>query len=185
MRVSPPLTNQYAWQRLAPAVLEKNLKHLAPLYRMPFRKNQAGQNIIWSNHMAYDEHLAERIRRGFDKARVRFEEKRMMGGLCFLVDGKMCVGVDKNRLMARIDPAVYESVLKRKGCVPMDFTGRPMRGFVFVNPEGLATDLALDEWLALALEFNPKAKVSRKKSTSASPARTRAGAQRISRKQSR
>ncbi|MBI3851471.1 MAG: TfoX/Sxy family protein [Verrucomicrobia bacterium] len=114
--------------------------------------------------MAYDEQLAERIRRGFSKSRVRFEEKHMMGGLCFMVDGKMCVGVEKNRLMARIDPAVYDTALRRKGCVPMDFTGRPMRGFVFVNPAGLATDGELDDWLKLALAFNPNAKASKKKS---------------------
>ena len=118
--------------------------------------------------MAYDEQLAERIRRSFNQARVRFDEKRMMGGLCFMVDGKMCVGVEKSRLMARIDPAAYESALEKKGCVPMDFTGRPMRGFVFVNPEGLTTDAKLGAWLNLALEFNPKAKSSKAKSTSAS-----------------
>ena len=114
--------------------------------------------------MAYDEILAERIRRGFGKGSARFEEKRMMGGLCFLVDGKMCVGVEKNRLMARIDPAVYDVALRRNGCVPMNFTGRPMRGFVFVNPAGLATDGELNDWLKLALEFNPRAKSSKKKS---------------------
>ena len=115
--------------------------------------------------MAYDENLAERIRDGFKKSRVRFEEKRMMGGLCFLVDGKMCVGVEKDRLMARIDPAVYESALERKGCVPMDFTGRPMRGFVFVKPVGLASSTELLTWLQLALEFNPRAKSSRANKT--------------------
>ena len=114
--------------------------------------------------MAYDEQLAERIRRSFNRAKVRFEEKRMMGGLCFMVDGKMCVGVEKSRLMARIDPAAYEAALNKKGCVPMDFTGRPMRGFVFVNPEGLTTDARLKAWLNLALEFNPKAKSSKAKS---------------------
>ncbi len=113
--------------------------------------------------MAYDEQLAARVRSGFSTARVRFEEKRMMGGLCFLVDGKMCVGVEKNRLMARINPEVYDAALRRKGCVPMDFTGRPMRGFVFVNPAGLGTDGELSDWLKLALEFNPKAKSSKKK----------------------
>ena len=118
--------------------------------------------------MTYDEKLAERIRRSFQKGRVRFEEKRMMGGLCFMVDGKMCVGVEKSRLMARIDPAAYESALCKKGCVPMDFTGRPMRGFVFVNPEGLTTDARLEAWLNLALEFNPKAKSSKEKSAPAS-----------------
>ena len=112
--------------------------------------------------MAYHEQLAERIRRGFGRRNVTFEEKRMMGGLCFMVAAKMCVGVEKNRLMARIDPEAYDAALRRKGCVPMDFTGRPMRGFVFVNPTGLATDDELGHWLKLALDFNPKAKASKK-----------------------
>src|SRR5437016_5693906 len=115
--------------------------------------------------MPYDEQLAERLRCGLRKMRVRFEEKRMMGGLCFMVNKKMCVGVEKNRLMARIDPAVYDALLQRKGCVPMDFTGRPMRSFVFVNSAGLATDGQLDNWLKLAIEFNPKAKASKKKTS--------------------
>lgn len=87
----------------------------------------------------------------------------MMGGLCFMVNGKMCVGVEKNRLMARIGPDAYDNALAQPGCRPMDFTGRPMRGFVFVEPEGFATDEALNHWLKLALEFNPKAKSSKKK----------------------
>ena len=101
--------------------------------------------------MAYDEQLAERIRRSFKKARVRFEEKRMMGGLCFMVEGKMCVGVDKSRLMARIDPAAYESALGKKGCVPMDFTGRPMRNMVYVDTPGLR-GRALRTWVEMAAD---------------------------------
>lgn len=112
--------------------------------------------------MAYDEQLADRVRRAFGATRTKFEEKRMMGGLCFMVEGKMCVGVDKSRLMARIDPDGYEAALRGKGCVPMDFTGRPLRGFVFIDPAGLATDTDLNHWLKLALAFNPKAKSSKK-----------------------
>jgi TfoX/Sxy family transcriptional regulator of competence genes len=114
--------------------------------------------------MAYNEHLAERIRRSFSRRNVRFEEKRMMGGLCFMVDSKMCVGVERNRLMARIDPEACDAALRKEGCTPMDFTGRPMRGFVFVNPTGLTTDSELDDWLNLALDFNPKAKASKRRS---------------------
>jgi len=113
--------------------------------------------------MAYDENLASRIRGFFEEKNVATEEKRMMGGLCFMVDGKMCVGVEKDRLMARLDPEVYEASLKRKGCQPMDFTGRPMKGFVFVTEEGIRTRRDLSRWLRLALEFNPKAKSSKKK----------------------
>jgi len=112
--------------------------------------------------MAYDEALAERVRIYFKRRRKKFEEKRMMGGLCFLVNDKMCVGVEKERLMVRLDPEVYEQALKRKGCVPMDFTGRPMRGFVFVHREGYASAGALASWLELALQFNPQAKSSKR-----------------------
>ena len=115
--------------------------------------------------MAYDEQLAARVRQFFSARKVAFEEKRMMGGLCFMVAGKMCVGVEKDRLMARIDPAVHDEALQRKGCAPMDFTGRPMRGFVFVNAAGYSTARALVGWLELALDFNPRAKSSKKRST--------------------
>src|SRR5688572_8331280 len=114
--------------------------------------------------MAYDEPLAARVRGCFKQRKVAFEEKRMMGGLCFLVNGKMCVGVEKERLMVRLDPDIYEPALQRKGCAPMDFTGRPLRGFVFVNAEGFAADADLTSWLELALEFNPKAKASKGRS---------------------
>lgn len=113
--------------------------------------------------MAYDEKLAKRIRTIFEEESVSFEEKRMMGGLCFMVDGKMCVGVEKERLMARINPEVYENALQRKGCKPMDFTGRPLRGFVFVEEKGLGTKQELESWLKLALEFNPLAVSSKSK----------------------
>lgn len=85
----------------------------------------------------------------------------MMGGLCFMVDGKMCLGVESNRLMVRLDPAVYQSALRRVGCAPMDFTGRPMKGFVWVSPNAVGTESGLDEWATLALEFNPRAKASK------------------------
>lgn len=135
--------------------------------------------------MAFDEQLATRVRGFFKQRKVAIEEKRMMGGLCFMVDGKMCVGVEKERLMARIDPADYDAALRRKGCVPMDFTGRPMRGFVFVNLAGLATDSELNDWLKLALEFNSRAKSSKKKSTPPSPTQARSRAASLARKQSR
>lgn len=113
--------------------------------------------------MAYDELLEQRVRLFFDAKRIKHESKRMMGGLCFMVKGKMCVGVEKNRLMARIGPEAYEDALTRKGCRPMDFTGRPMRGFVFVEREGMKSDKDLAFWLELALAYNPTAKKSARK----------------------
>lgn len=113
--------------------------------------------------MAYDENLADRIRNLFREKKIAFEEKNMMGGWCLLVDDKMCVGVVKNSLMARIDPDIHQDVLSRPGCREMDFTGRPMKGFVFVEAEGVDLDKDLEEWVQLCLDFNPKAKSSKKK----------------------
>lgn len=111
--------------------------------------------------MAYDEHLADRIRGFFARKGVPTEEKNMMGGLTFLVQDKMCVGIVKTDLMARIDPDRYEEALTRPGCRPMDFTGRPMKGYLFVGPEAVDSETDLDFWLQLALDFNPKAKASK------------------------
>ena len=113
--------------------------------------------------MAYDEFLADRIRNVLKEKGVSFEEKKMMGGLCYLVDDKMCVGIVKNDLMARIDPEFQEKAITKKGCREMDFTGRPMKGFVFVEPEGIDLDSELEYWVDLCLEFNPRARSSKKK----------------------
>lgn len=115
--------------------------------------------------MAVDERLAERVRSEFNIRAVIYEEKRMMGGLCFMVDGKMCVGIDGQRLMVRLDPAIYEAAQRKIGCVPMDFTDKPMRGFVFVNSDGLTSSKSLQSWIDAALEFNPRAKASRSRSS--------------------
>ena len=112
--------------------------------------------------MPYDEYLAERIRNKFKELDVAFEDKKMMGGVCFLVNGKMCVGIVKEKLMARIDPEKTEEAYARKGCHEMDFTHRPMKGFVFVEPGGIDQDHDLEYFIRLALEFNPKAKISKK-----------------------
>ena len=112
--------------------------------------------------MAYDNFLADRIRSVLKDKKVPFTEKKMMGGLCYLVDDKMCIGIVKDNLMARIDPGIYDDSLLRKGCREMDFTGRPMKGFIFVEPEGIDMDEDLDYWVQLCLDFNPKAKSSKK-----------------------
>jgi TfoX/Sxy family transcriptional regulator of competence genes len=113
--------------------------------------------------MAYDELLADRVRAAFKSRHVPYEEKKMMGGLCYLVDDKMCIGVHEERLMARIGPDSYEKALKRKGCEKMTFTGREMKGFVFVHPPGTDLDKDLESWVQLCLDFNPLAKSSKKK----------------------
>ena len=111
--------------------------------------------------MAYDEKLAQRVRESLPRRSV--EEKKMMGGLTFMVNGKMCVGVHKEDLMVRLDPEIHDNALKRKGARTMDFTNKPMRGFIFVNPAGTKTQKDLDHWLGLALDFNKRAKSSKKR----------------------
>jgi TfoX/Sxy family transcriptional regulator of competence genes len=113
--------------------------------------------------MAYDEYLADRIRLAFKEKSVPFKEKKMMGGLCFMVNDKMCAGIIKNNLMARIDPEIYEHALTMKGCREMDFTKRPMIGYVYVEPDSLDMDSDLEYWIQLCLDFNPKAKASKKR----------------------
>ena len=113
--------------------------------------------------MAYDEHLAERITWILKEKGVSNEAKKMMGGLAFMVDNKMCVGIAKNNLMARIDPEIYDACLQKEGCKPMDFTGRPMKGFVYIDPAAIDMDDDLEYWVQLCLDYNPKAKSSKKK----------------------
>jgi TfoX/Sxy family transcriptional regulator of competence genes len=112
--------------------------------------------------MAYDELLADRIRNILRRKQVPNLEKKMMGGLCFMVDDKMCVGIVKNELMARIDPEIYEEALTKNSAHEMNFTGRPMKGFLFVEPEGVDMDHDLEYWVDLCLDFNPRAKSSKK-----------------------
>jgi TfoX/Sxy family transcriptional regulator of competence genes len=112
--------------------------------------------------MAYSETLAKRVRNALAE-QPEVEEKKMMGGLTFMVKGKMCVGIVRDELMARIDPEVYESALSRQGCREMDFTGRPMKGFVFISPEGTDRNGDLDYWIRLALDYNERAKASKKR----------------------
>lgn len=113
--------------------------------------------------MAYDEHLADRIRTVFQKQHQITEEKKMMGGLCYMLNEKMCAGIINDSLMARIDPDFYQDALKIDGCREMDFTGRAMKGFVYVDAEAIDDDDELEFWISKCIEFNPKAKSSKKK----------------------
>lgn len=111
--------------------------------------------------MAYSEKLAERVR-GQLKSFPHIEEKKMMGGLTFMVNDRMCVGVHENDLMVRLDLDIYDKALKKKGCRLMDFTGKPMKGFVFVGATGTSNKKDLSYWINLGLDFNKKAKPSKK-----------------------
>lgn len=112
--------------------------------------------------MAYSEFLADRVRQRFS-SKSSVVEKKMMGGLIFMVNKKMCVGIDTDRksgddrLMVRVGKEPYEKLLKKKGCREMDFTGKPMKGFLFIYPEGFDNEKDLDFWVSKALEFNNQA----------------------------
>jgi TfoX/Sxy family transcriptional regulator of competence genes len=112
--------------------------------------------------MAYNEKLADRIREALQDLPV-IEEKQMMGGLVFMVNEKMCVGIIKDEMMCRIDPDIHDELVERQGCRTMDFTKRPMRGYVLVDESGMQSQPAFMDWISLCLEYNPKAKVSKKK----------------------
>ncbi len=119
--------------------------------------------------MAFDEFLADRIRGLLKEKTQNFYEKKMFGGLCFMVDDKMCLGLMFNKkhalelLMIRIGEDAYEANRSKLGFKPMDFTGRPMRGYAFISPEGYDLDTDLEHWVQLCIDFNPLAKSSLKR----------------------
>lgn len=113
--------------------------------------------------MPYNEKLADRVREHIALTHKKIEEKKMFGGLCFMVNNKMCVGVESERLMVRLDPAKYEEAMEQDGAKPMDFTGKVMKGYVFVDIDALKTKKQLSYWIDLALEYNKIAKASKKK----------------------
>ena len=113
--------------------------------------------------MAFNEKLADRTRELIALTQKNVEEKKMFGGLCFMVNDKMCIGIEKERLMVRIDPDRYDEAMEKEGCHPMDFTGKVMKGFVFVDDDAVTTKKKLEYWVTLVLEYNKIAKPGKKK----------------------
>src|SRR5277367_1416883 len=111
--------------------------------------------------MAYNEKLAIRIRKRFSGL-SKVQEKEMMGGLTFMVNDKMCIGIIKDEMMCRIDPDFHDTAVEKNGCRTMDFTKRPMKGYVMIDDTGMRTKKEFDYWIDLALDFNVKAKSSKK-----------------------
>lgn len=112
--------------------------------------------------MAYNEALADKILLAL-AGHPDVEEKRMFGGSCFMVNGKMCIGVVGDEMMCRIGPDVYAAALEKNGCREMVFTGKPMLGYVYVDQEGMKTPSEFEYWIGLCLAYNPKAKAAKKK----------------------
>ena len=101
--------------------------------------------------MAYDLKLAERIRSELDG--IPFVEKKMFGGIGFLLDGNMACGVNKNDLIVRVDPEKHSVLLKKPHAKPFDLTGRPMKGWLVVEADGVKNDKQLSTWVKEGVEF--------------------------------
>lgn len=112
--------------------------------------------------MAYDEKLAERIRKTHGR-RKGMTEKNMIGGVSFLLNGKMCCGVLKDVLVVRVNPDESDTLLKKPHVRPMDFTGRPMKGFLYVSSGGYKTDKQLSAWIERSIDFVSSLPTKRKK----------------------
>src|SRR3954463_3832236 len=102
--------------------------------------------------MPYDEQLAERVREALNQE-TPTTERKMFGGLVFMVEGNMCCGVSRDDLLLRLGPEGSDAATSRPHARPMMMRDKPMRGFVRVDPEGLAEDAELAEWIAEALDF--------------------------------
>ena len=118
--------------------------------------------------MSRDQVLAQRVRAALGRL-PRVAERQMFGGICFMVNGKMCITVGHGRLMCRIDPEQHEAAVARKGARTVRMKGRAYRGFVHVREDAVRTQRALHYWVGLCLAFNGRAKSSRKRT----PARRR------------
>jgi hypothetical protein len=102
--------------------------------------------------MAFDEKLADRIRKRLGK-RAGLTEKKMFGGIGFLLNGNMCVGVHRDEMIVRLDPDETEKALSDRNTRQFDLTGRPMKGWILVTPKGLATDATLGKWIGIATKY--------------------------------
>ncbi len=113
--------------------------------------------------MTYNEKLADAVREIISLTHFNVEAKKMFGGLCFMVNDKMCIGVEIEQLMVRLNPDIYYEVMEHEGFKLMDFNGKVMKCYVFVDANVLSTKKKLKYGVAPALEFNKTAKASKKK----------------------
>src|SRR5262245_49499090 len=158
--------------------------HGAP-HATPRQANRKGSVREERGGMAYDERLAQRIRHLFGERRD-VTERKMFGGLAFLLQGRMCCGIVGSDLMVRMTDDEFDAVMRGPHVRPMDFTGKPLRGFVYVAPRGVRTATALRTWLSrgerVAHEKAVASKRARRRS-SGSPVRSPRGVQQARAKQ--
>jgi len=105
--------------------------------------------------MAYNDKLTKKVRAALSDV-PRVEEKRMFSGITFMVEGKMCISVGDDRIMCRIDPAIHEEAIKRKGARTVVMKGRDYKGYVYISEEGFVEEEDFEYWIDLALDYNRK-----------------------------
>jgi len=103
--------------------------------------------------MAYNEILSTRIADKLRQSSIEFYEKKMFGGIAFMINEKMSIGVSKDYIMLRVLEDKFHDQFSKKGVKPMDFTGKPMHGFLFIEEDGYENDDDLDYWINLGIEF--------------------------------
>lgn len=114
--------------------------------------------------MAYDNILTNRVREYlYKKEGLQVEEKEMFGGLAFMVNDKMCINIGDNQLMCRFDPKLYENISEKPGFITMIMNGKVYKGYCYVDPIGYKDQKDFDYWMELCLEYNKKAKSSKKR----------------------
>ncbi|HMR83041.1 MAG TPA: TfoX/Sxy family protein [Niabella sp.] len=114
--------------------------------------------------MAYDTILANRVREQLAAVPgLSIEEKKMFGGLAFLVNDKMCINITQDGLMCRYHPRLEDEVAERNGYQPMIMRGRQLKGYCYVAPEGFASKKDFNYWIKICLAYNKEAKASKKK----------------------
>lgn len=115
-------------------------------------RNVQLNNLVRGKDMAYDENVAQRVRKFLDGI-PGVTEKKMFGGIAFMVNGNMCGGVVDRELMMRVGAEGYKEALSQPHARPMDFTGKPMKGFVYVAAKGFETDDGLKSWIDRSLQY--------------------------------
>lgn len=114
--------------------------------------------------MAYDINLANRVWEYLNNVSgIEVEKKHMFGGLAFMVNGKMCINVSDNQLMCRFDPIITLELSKKTGFTPMIMNGKEYKGYCYVDPIGFRNKTDFEFWVNLCLDFNDKAKSSKKR----------------------
>ena len=114
--------------------------------------------------MPYDINLSDRVREYLSKVdELKIEEKKMFGGLAFMVNGKMCINIGDNQSMCRFDPDLTEQLAEKPGFQPMIMKGKEYQGYCYVDPIGYSSQKDFEFWINLCMDYNGKAKISKKR----------------------